>query len=362
MNAIKQDSPMKVAICHPLDINSHGGVETHIRCLARALAALGVHIDLYCQLNQSTTERFDDLPCLELRKFDPSQYKIIHTHSGFFIPELTGYLLNRNRSQRHIHTTHNIAFDYLIGCNTPFNWRCYTSTLLEWFWSAWADQVITVSESARQWAISRFGIRPDHVTTIPNGSGPITASMPIRFELRRKLHLNDTDIAGIFVGRGYDRVKGTPDIAHAFNQLTGDYPQLKLIAMPGTGFENAPWLIKTGVIQHDQVEIYYQAADFFINASYSEGLPLTLVEAMSASLPIIATRVGGIPDIIRHNQNGLLIARDRSNIADLIRKIIIDPVLKLKLAQNAFQSAENLTWDKIARKTLKIYRQAFSGR
>jgi glycosyltransferase involved in cell wall biosynthesis len=71
---------------------------------------------------------------------------------------------------------------------------------------------------------------------------------------------------------------------------------------------------------------YYSAADIFILPSYHEGLPLVLLEAMSVGLPVIASDVGGVPDVVDHEVNGFLVPpKDVNSLARIIEWVVAHP-------------------------------------
>lgn len=91
-----------------------------------------------------------------------------------------------------------------------------------------------------------------------------------------------------------------------------------------------------GYVPYDRIHKLYEKADIFILPSLTESFPLTLLEAMSSGLPCIATSVGGVPEIIKHEKNGLLI--ESSKVRELrhaIIRLIDDIVLRKKLGNNA---------------------------
>ena len=345
---------MDIALCVPLDLNNHGGVEKHIFSLAHALRQFGLRVDVFGSStpHPGNVSRYN---FLHLGTLDPERYHIIHTHSGLISVDLVKVLLNRYRRCRHVHTIHNFALGYLLACRTWLNWRCYWSTLVEAAWCRRADHVIAVSDYVRDNSLKLFRIQPHKITTILNGFMPGHLSPDTRNRTRKCLGIEDRHIALLFIGRSADRVKGAATVAATMKQLHKHLPALKLIAIPGDGFEPAPWLIRTGPVHHHAIMDYYAASDIFVNASLNEGLPLTIVEAMAAQLPVVAASVGGIPEVITHNRNGLLLNRARSDLAEQLTRLINDPLLRQKLARNAKLSAQPLTWQKIARQTLTVY-------
>ncbi len=385
---------MKIAFYVPLDITSPGGVEMHVIELGRALANMGhsVHVfsrnstrqlSLYIvNTNAKANTVFDkglnitgnisgaekvcvqrnssglgELRFFSLRQFR-SQYRnyhIIHTHGSAFSWGILPVLFNLMPYQRFVHTLHGVSVDYLFACGAWLNWRCYSSTLIEGFYARMASRVIAVSQAVKKRACHSFALPAERVTVIPNGFTPYRYDAAIRSRQRQLLNLKPRDVALIFVGRSYDRVKGAARLIEVMNQLYQQYSQLRLIAIPGDGFGDAAWLIRTGNVDHNELGRYYMAADIFVNASLNEGLPLTLIEAMACPLAIVAPPVGGIAELIRHNINGLLTRPDRSDLALRIQQLLNNPLLRNKLAQNAKKSSRNLTWTHIACKTLNLY-------
>ena len=98
-----------------------------------------------------------------------------------------------------------------------------------------------------------------------------------------------------------------------------------------------------GFVTGDHKEELLRAADVYILPSYNEGLPISILEAMSFGLPIISTKVGGIPEVVHHHQNGLLIdAGDQPAIYEAINFFINDPE---KVSQYGKQSYEIVSKD-----------------
>ena len=95
-------------------------------------------------------------------------------------------------------------------------------------------------------------------------------------------------------------------------------------------------------------EIYRQA-DLFVLPSLSEGIPKTLLEAMASGVPIVATRVGGIPDVIQHGKTGLLVKpRSPRSLAEAIEQIVRDKSLRKRIVRNAYAFVREHTVEKQA--------------
>jgi len=104
-------------------------------------------------------------------------------------------------------------------------------------------------------------------------------------------------------------------------------------------------------------------AALFVYITHSEGLGSAVLLAMSAGVPVIASRVGGLPEVIRHRENGLLVDNVPAAIATAIREVRQDPALAGRLGAAARRTViERFTVDHMVRRTMEVYRQVIAGR
>jgi len=120
----------------------------------------------------------------------------------------------------------------------------------------------------------------------------------------------------------------------------------------------------TGFVPHAQVPAVLAHVDVLVLPSLYEDLSSALIEAMAAGLPVVATRVGGTADLVRHGVNGLLVApRDPAALAAAISQILADPAAAARMSAAARRTAAAYAWPDLARQVLEVYRQlASSGR
>ncbi len=111
-----------------------------------------------------------------------------------------------------------------------------------------------------------------------------------------------------------------------------------------------------GAVGQTRLPLYYSAADVCVMPSYYESFGLVAVESLACGTPVIASAVGGLTKIIRHGENGLLIA-ERTPVAFAagIRQLHNQPQLRLSLAQRARDSIAHLSWSAIAGEVGDLY-------
>jgi glycosyltransferase involved in cell wall biosynthesis len=91
-----------------------------------------------------------------------------------------------------------------------------------------------------------------------------------------------------------------------------------------------------GSVPHEDIQEYYNQADFLVHPSISEGIPVVLMEAMSKGLPVIATNITGIPELVNNEKNGILVPiRDTLELAEAMMRLLNDKELRMRLGKNA---------------------------
>ena len=114
----------------------------------------------------------------------------------------------------------------------------------------------------------------------------------------------------------------------------------------------------TGFAPHAQVPAVLRHIDLLVLATRYEELPSVLIEAMAAGLPVIASRVGGIPALVDHDVNGLLVPPgDAAALAAAISRVLTEPGTAARLAAAARQTAQRYTWPALARQVAAAYLQ-----
>lgn len=117
-----------------------------------------------------------------------------------------------------------------------------------------------------------------------------------------------------------------------------------------------------GIQPQNVVFSFLKGCDVFILPSRHEAFPIVLLEAMAAEKPIISTNVGGVPEILKHGRNALLINPDHTNLANAMQQLKEDMELMKILAENNKRDVAKFSWRDISRRYLDLYGSiTFSG-
>ncbi|MCL6447510.1 MAG: glycosyltransferase family 4 protein [Armatimonadetes bacterium] len=204
------------------------------------------------------------------------------------------------------------------------------------------DRIITVSEALRRELMQKEGINPDRIVTIYNGIGPAPGRPPReRRQVLRELGLPPLGQVVGTIARLAPQ-KGVGYFLKAAAMLVKDYQVNFLIVGGGPlrrqleseaislGLQNR--VVFTG--EREDVPAILPVFDIFVLPSLTEGFPLTILEALAAGRPVIATRVGGIPEAIVDNYTGLLVKPgDPAGLALAIAELLSDRERALALGR-----------------------------
>ncbi len=112
----------------------------------------------------------------------------------------------------------------------------------------------------------------------------------------------------------------------------------------------------SGPVSRERIGALYDRADIFINASWLDNMPVSILEAFASGTPVVSTAPEGIRYVVEHERTGLLCAPgDWRALAENVLRLLHDPDLAKTLAQNAFQKSHNYRWETVRRQWLEVY-------
>jgi len=226
------------------------------------------------------------------------------------------------------------------------------------------NKIVAVSEEIRGRFIDRIGIIPEKIVTIPNGVDTefFKPEKKTRKCKRSELGLGETTIIMGSVGR-LSRVKNYTILLEAFERVLQDRSDIHLL-MVGDGPERRELEHKASSLdllshvtflgQRNDTKDILNVMDIFILPSIFEGLSVSVLEAMSVGLPVIASNVGGNPEIIQHRKTGFLF--ESSNVNDLV-SLITENSNGFNLRERVGMAARNRVVDSFS---LRVQTKSYS--
>jgi mannosylfructose-phosphate synthase len=223
-----------------------------------------------------------------------------------------------------------------------------------------------------------YGIEQDNISILPPGVDIHTFKKPTEEEKNKPSDLPDNYI---FCLSRIDSNKGHDLLLHAYDIVSKKLDDVHLVIGGGSPkpkerekqvYNKMKEIIKEkniervhiiGYVPDEKLVQYYQQAELFVLPSIFEPFGMTSQEAMACGKPVIASKYGGIRQIINHNENGFLVnPKDSEEFADAIIKVVNDEKLKQRLGEEAYRIiVEEYSWEAMAEKHLNFYTQYFNN-
>lgn len=167
--------------------------------------------------------------------------------------------------------------------------------------------------------------------------------------------------------RGFSTYYCIDVVVRAFADVKKVYPDARLDLVGGGPLENDIRKLVadlklaevnfTGVASRQTIGKYYDDADIFINASYLDNMPVSIIEAFGAGTPVVTTSPESIPYLVEHERTGLLSAvGDEKALAANVIRLLREPALASGLAQSAHEESRKYTWGTVREQWVGVYR------
>jgi glycosyltransferase involved in cell wall biosynthesis len=267
---------------------------------------------------------------------------ILHTHTAKAgaIGRLAAALAGRARPPIVVHTFHGHVLRGYFG---PIRTAIFRT--LERVLARVADTLIAVSPEVRDDLVALKVARPEKFTVIRLGielDERVAVAEQARRRTRRIMGVPDHRFLVGWIGR-MTGVKRGADVLRAF-RLLRDGEVDATLCMVGDGPEREELERLAGDLglmrnclfagYQEDVAPFFAAFDAFVLPSGNEGTPVTAIEALASGCPVVATRVGGVPDVVRDGVDGLLVEPgDREALADALARLAADPELRRRMGE-----------------------------
>ncbi len=290
---------------------------------------------------------------------------LVHAHGHPYLSSLAAARLAKRYKKPFVLTQHNTFIEY----NGIWD---YVETLNDLAVGKQtlkaAKKIIVISKATRNYVLS-LGADPDKVEVIYNGVD-LDRFKPIanaRFQVRRKLGISDDAVVATTVRRLVYK-NGIDTLLESARTTARNNPRLVyLVIGKGPDFNDVKTKVSqfglqrnfvlAGFVSDEDLPSYYNAADFFVLPSKSgEGLPLVALEAMACGLPLVATNVGGIAEIMTEGFGRIVPANDPEAMAEASLEYAC---IKLSNLREKLRNiiAEKYSWDVNVSKLARIYQE-----
>ena len=358
-----------------------GGMNIYIREVAQRLKSEGIEVDIFTREHnrqEEVEEEFEALNIIYINAGDPDIDKTgMFSDLDKFVEGVLNYSSRQNQSYELIYAHYWLSgvvaielknawnvpiitsFHTMQGIKRetfPFNKDNQEREKQERIISLQSDSIIAWSLHEKKFIEQNFGVKSSKISVIPPGVD-LDLFHPINIqEARRKIHMQEDVRTILYVGR-IERLKGLDMLLKALSQIqhkdtflyviggtnnTEEVNRLKKICIDLNLNEKVHFI---GSISRAQLKYYYNSADLYVLPSYYESFGLSVLEAAACGKPTIASKVGGLPSIIRDNETGFLL--EQRSLGSLIKKIEIllnDKELSDTMGRAARKQAEKLNW------------------
>lgn len=296
---------------------------------------------------------------------------IVHAHISVPMGDIAGLGYAKKKRVPFVVTYHGDLQEDMGGVVRRISVHFYNKYLLDKVLSR-ADIIISPSEHYID--ESRFlGKYRDKIVVIPNGINLEDFDIGYsKEECREKLGLPLDGKIILFLGT-LGPHKGPDILVKAMPRIIKEIPDAMLLFVGKGEMEKELRLLskKLGVNKHIKFAgfvgdsfkkaLFYKSADIFAFPSFSEIFGIVNLEAMACGIPIVASNVGGIPDVVKDEENGLLVPPGDSEVlADVIIYLLENEDVREKMGQNGRDKVKDYSWDRIAKETEKVYYEVLS--
>lgn len=367
---------IQITPCYPPHL---GGMDNVAKELSERLAKKGHQVEVFTsdigcpkdkQLKSTKNLKINYLPAWEfahtpiipslfwrLMKIPKDSIVCVHSSGEAFVPEIV-YLISKIKKISYIIHIHlDVGPTGKFGFLLPFYKKIFLNKILKS-----SKKIIVPTKDYINIIKNKYSLQEEKITCMSNG---------IDLKIFKKLKSNwrlHKPIKLLFVGR-FSKQKDVPLLIRSFKKLTEKNSGNVKLHIVGDGEEKNKIItlikkekLENGIVLHGlkqgkKLHEIYQNSDIFISATNQESFGLTYLEAMASGLPIVTTNIPGVRNVIKNNYNGLLVKPTPEEIAKAIEKLIKDPNLRKKLAENGLKEVKKYSWDKIAKQYIQLYKQ-----
>lgn len=378
-----------------------GGMSVYIRELAREMGRAGHAVDVFTRahdpadpqvvelgenarvihLQAGEVERMHklvlyahlaDMACSaeRFRKDNDLRYDLVHSH--YWLSGWVGRYLRRWWNMPHVGTFHTLgAVKNAIGIGEE---EPDLRVVSEKEFVTECDRIVALTESEGRDLVRYYGADPERVGVVACGVNLSLFRRMDRQAARRHLGLNGNSVA-LFVGR-IEPLKGVDRLLQAMPALQSER-DLSLVIVGGDEDSRAEMERLAGIarsleiqgsvsfagpVEHEDLPLYYSAADVCVVPSHYETFGLVALESLACGTPVVATRVGGMDSVVHHGENGYLVEDNSpARLADGIAAVVAARGISAQPPEAIRASVSGFGWARIAGRVVEEYARTIRG-
>ncbi len=372
-----------------------GGMSVYIRELAKEMGKLGLAVDVYTRLHDSSEEQIVTLG---------ENARLIHLRAGedegihklAIYPYLPDFACNLESFRRKNKLQYDLVFSHYwlsgwVGEYAQCWWEVphvmmfHTLSAVKNALGIGEDEtelrfatekglaencrlIIATTEREKADLIRYYGASPDNISVIPCGVNPELFQPMDKAAAKRQLSL-DGDKIILFVGR-IEPLKGIDQLLRAAASLKNGH-KLRLMIIGGDAqsqdeikrlealsrdLKIEDWVTFQGMVKHEELPLFYNAADVCVVPSYYETFGLVALESIACGTPVVASDVGGASTVIRQGETGYVVPDNSPHsLAGKISLILSGQSPNMKSAEQIRESVAGFSWAKIAQRTIEQF-------
>lgn len=254
-----------------------------------------------------------------------------------------------------------ISDDFETYQTARYAWKVSLVRWLRSWWSKRADRTIVPSKYLGR-SVKSWGVHEDEIDVVYNGMDFHPAKE--KADLVLPTSINVITIARLVSWKGVDGIIDTiSQLDNVGLVVIGDGPLRHDLEDHALRAGVAGRVFFAGTRDSSEIPSILSACDVFVLNSSYEGLPHVVLEAMAAKLPVVATAVGGTPEVIQNGINGLLVDHGNPNeLLNSLSRLVADPALRKKLADQGAETVKRFTDQRMFEQTEAVLSRVASSR
>ncbi|MFQ6063927.1 MAG: glycosyltransferase family 4 protein [Candidatus Bathyarchaeia archaeon] len=292
-------------------------------------------------------------------------FDVVHVHD--WLTGFAGISFKHQMKKPLVVTIHGTEIGRAQGLHNPDS---FTIDGIEWWTTYEANKIIVTSGSMKGEIQGHFRLPPEKIEIISNGIDPKNYNASVdRSAVRGRYRVSPHEKLILCVGRLVPQ-KGIEYLIWAVPRIAGRFHEAKFIIV-GEGWlrghlehiartTGQQWRIRfTGWIPDQELIALLNSADVLVVPSIYEPFGIVALEGMAAGVPVVASDVGGLAEIVEHERTGILAySRNPESIAWAVGRVLSDPDHSKWLVQNARETVQKAySWEAIAMRTAEVYKE-----